>query len=307
MKILVTGAAGMLGSALCPILREDGHVVLATDICLTEEAMEHLDVRDCDRVLDFCRQQRPDAIMHLAAETSLEVCEANVAEAYATNTLGTRNVAWACRELNIPMVYIGSIGVFDGLKPTPYDENDVPNPINVYGRTKWAGEVIVEAVLKKFYIVRAGWMIGGRERERKFVALLIQQIRGGARRLQVVTDKLGTPTYNVDFARGLIWLLKSGRYGVYNLSSGATVSRFDVAKKILETLGRTDIELVPITSDSQYIHDNFPTTRPTSEAMRSIKTALSGLNCMRPWDVALEEYLRTAYKDDIVDSTVPSR
>jgi len=297
----------MLGSALRPILQAEGHAVMATDIRIDESGIELLDVCDLSGVTGFCARHRPDAIMHLAAETSLEKCEANVTEAYSTNVVGTRNVAWACRDLDIPMVYISSIGVFDGLKTLPYDESDVPNPINVYGRTKWAGEVIVEAVLQKYYIVRAGWMIGGGEREKKFVALLIQQIRSGSRRLQVVTDKLGTPTYNVDFARGLVWLLKSGLYGLYNLSSGATVSRFDVAKVILETLGRTDIELVPITSDSQYIRQNFPTPRPPSEAMRSIKMATLGLNCMRPWDVALEEYLRTAYKDDIVDSTVPLR
>src|SRR5713226_2688925 len=118
---------------------------------------------------------------------------------------------------------------------------------------------------------------------------------------------LATPIYKDDFGRGVVLGNTPRRYGLYNLSSGATVSRFDVAKVILETLGRTDIELVPITSDSQYIRQNFPTPRPPSEAMRSIKMATLGLNCMRPWDVALEEYLRTAYKDDIVDSTVPLR
>jgi dTDP-4-dehydrorhamnose reductase len=242
--------------------------------------------------------------MHLAAETSLELCEKDVRHAYLTNTIGTRNVARACKELDIPMVYVSSIGVFDGTKDGPYDENDIPNPINVYGRTKWAGEVIVETLLKKYFIVRAGWMIGGGEREKKFVALLIQQIRKGARRMQVVTDKLGTPTYNVDFARGLIELVKTEHYGTYNLSSGANVSRYQVAEKILQVLNRKDIELAGVTSDSQYIRDNFPTPRPRSEVMRSIKTASIGLNYMRPWDVALEEYLRKNYKDDILNKEV---
>lgn len=306
MKIFVTGAAGMLGSTLCPILREQGHYVLATDIRMLTQDVQELDVRDLNRVTDFCKRNMPDAVMHLAAETNLELCEKDIAHSYVTNTIGTRNVAWLCRDLDIPLQYISSIGVFDGTKLDPYDENDFPNPINVYGRTKWAGEIIVESVLKKYFIVRAGWMIGGGEREKKFVALIIQQIRNGSRRIQVVTDKLGTPTYNVDFARGLAWLITSEHYGTYNLSSGAIVSRYQVAQKILQTLGRTDVELVGITSDSQYIRDNFPTPRPRSEAMRSVKTTALGLNYMRLWDVALEEYLRTSYKEDIVDLGHPN-
>ena len=300
MKILVTGAAGMLGYAICPILREQGHQVLATDIRIISQDIQLLDVRDLGQVAGFIKRNMPDSVMHLAAETSLELCEKDVTHAYLTNTIGTRNLVWTCRDLDIPLVYISSIGVFNGTKIDPYDENDIPDPINVYGRTKWAGEVIVEAVLKKFFIVRAGWMIGGGEREKKFVALIIQQIRNGAREIQVVTDKMGTPTYNVDFARGLAWLVSSTHYGVYNLSSGANVSRYQVAQKILQTLGRTDITLVGITSDSKYIRDNFPTPRPRSETMCSIKMAALNLNCMRSWDVALEEYLRTNYKDDIV-------
>lgn len=300
MKLIVTGAAGMLGSALCPILHEQGHLVMATDIRMLSQGVQQLDVRDLKAVKDFCQLNAPDAVMHLAAETDLELCEKDVAHAYETNTLGTRNMAWVCRDLSIPLLYISSIGVFDGTKLAPYDESDIPNPINVYGRTKWAGEIIVESVLQEFFIVRAGWMIGGGAREKKFVALIIQQIRNGAKQIQVVTDKLGTPTYNADFARGLAWLINSHHYGTYNLSSGAVVSRYQVAEKILQTLGRSDIKLVGITSDSQYIRDNFPTLRPHSEAMRSIKTESLGLHCMRPWDVALEEYLQTHYKNDIV-------
>ncbi|MCX5695214.1 MAG: SDR family oxidoreductase [Candidatus Omnitrophica bacterium] len=300
MKILVTGAAGMLGYALCPILLEQGHQVLATDIQILTRDIQRLDVRDLKQVVDFCGFNAPDAVMHLAAETNLELCENDVRYAYLTNTIGTRNLAWVCRDLDIPMVYISSIGVFDGTKSDPYDENDVPNPINVYGRTKWAGEIIVESVLKKYFIVRAGWMIGGGEREKKFVALIIQQIRNGSRQIQVVTDKIGTPTYNVDFARGLTWLVSSKHYGTYNLSSGAIVSRYQVAQKILQVLGRSDVVLIGVTSDSQYIRDNFPTLRPLSETMRSIKTATLNLNCMRSWDVALEEYLKENYKEDIV-------
>lgn len=300
MRLLITGAAGMLGSALCPILRHEGHQVAATDIRLLGEDIAYLDVRSLDQLKGFCSKVSPEAILHLAAETDVDLCEGQVEHAYLTNTIGTRNVAWACRDLDIPMLYISSIGVFDGTKTEPYDENDIPNPINVYGRTKWAGEVIVEAVLRNHFVVRAGWMIGGGEREKKFVALIIQQLRGGARRLQVVTDKMGTPTYNVDFARGLAWLINTEHYGTYHLSSGGNVSRYRVAEKILKVLGYRDVELVGITSDSEYIKTHFPTPRPCSETMKSVKAAAIGLDSMRPWDVALEEYLSVSYRNDFV-------
>ena len=299
MKLLVTGAAGMLGSTLCPTLRAEGHEVRATDIRLLGPDVEPLDVRDGGAVAAYCRDFEPDGIMHLAAETSLEVCEGDVAHAYETNVVGTRNVAWVCRDRDIPLLYISSVGVFDGTKVEPYDETDVPNPINVYGRTKWAGEVVAECVLEKHFVVRAGWMIGGGDREKKFVALIIQQVREGAKEIFVVTDKLGTPTYSLDFSGGLARLITSTDYGTYHLSSGGNISRFDVARKILEVLGRTDVKLTAITSDSEFIRSRFPTVRPRSEAMVSTKTAALGIDSMRPWDVALTEYLRTSYAADI--------
>ena len=113
---------------------------MSTDIRLIGPESDGLDVRDSAAVAASLPRRPTRRIMHLAAETSLEVCEADVEHAYLTNTVGTRNVAWACRDLDIPLVYISSVGVFDGTKVEPYDEHDVPNPINVYGRTKWAGK-----------------------------------------------------------------------------------------------------------------------------------------------------------------------
>ena len=148
-------------------------------------------------------------------------------------------------------------------------------------------------------------MIGGSEREKKFVALIVQQVREGAKEIFVVTDKLGTPTYNLDFARGLARLIESTHYGTYHLSSGGNISRFEVARKILDVLARTDVQLTEVTSDSEIIRRRFPTIRPRSEAMVSVKTERLGIDCMRPWDVALEEYLRNAYAKDIRQA-VPS-
>lgn len=145
MRILVTGAAGMLGSSLVPTLREEGHEVYPTDINVSDREIEFLDVRGIDKVFEFVNRLRPDLVMHLAAETDVDKCELEIEHAFMTNAIGTQNVALACQKDSIIMVYIiSSVGVFDGKKEEPYIEFDEPNPINVYRRTKLEGEKIVE-------------------------------------------------------------------------------------------------------------------------------------------------------------------
>ena len=162
--------------------------------------MGRLDVRDSAAVRDVIDEVRPDLVLHLAAETDLERCEAYSDDAFITNTLGTQNVAVASRNVDATLVYISTAGVFDGEKLTPYTEFDEARPINVYGRSKYEGEVLVLRLAPRSFVVRAGWMIGGAERDHKFVAKMVAQLKDGATSIQAVTDKLGTPTYTRDFA-----------------------------------------------------------------------------------------------------------
>src|SRR3989344_5234916 len=151
MKILVTGAAGMLGSAIVPALRAAGHTVFPTDIDLRYGDVAYLDVREQKAIGAYVDRIAPECVVHLAAETDGDKCELQPAHAFETNAEGTRNIAEICRQRDILMVHVSTAGVFDGFKKEPYGESDIPNPINVYGESKFAAERIVEQLLTKYF------------------------------------------------------------------------------------------------------------------------------------------------------------
>jgi len=303
LKILVTGAAGMLGSSLIPALVSAGHDVHPTDLVVATErpwgpqgpALGKLDVRSREEIADWFQRVKPDFTVHLAAETDVEVCERDKDHAYLTNALGTKFVALACQEPEIPLAYVSTAGVFDGEKIEPYTELDEARPINAYGGSKLAGEHMVRAHVRRFYIVRAGWMVGGGPKDHKFVAKILGQIANGQKKIYAVGDKEGTPTYAPDFSRCFTQLISTGSYGLYHMACLGRGTRYDVAQVILETLGRNDIELVNV--GSEFFHESYPAARPRSEMMRNMMLDLQGLNTMRPWRVALAEYLETAFAD----------
>ena len=299
MRVLITGSGGMLGSAVYPAFVRAGHDVVATDLVprpIGDHPMGLLDVRDHACVLAAVTAHRPDLILHLAAETDLERCETDPDHAWLTNALGTENVALAAAGAGCPLVYISTAGVFDGTKDDqPYTEFDQPRPINVYGGSKYEGELIVRARVQRHFIVRAGWMIGGMDRDHKFVAKIVDQLRAGATTLHAVTDRLGTPTYTEDFARNLLTLIETPFYGLYHMTCEGAGSRLDVAREILEHYGRDDVEIVPVASD--FFAAAYFAPRPRSEMMRNYKLDLRGLNLMRPWREALRAYLDQAAFD----------
>jgi dTDP-4-dehydrorhamnose reductase len=294
----------MLGTSLVPIYRAAGHNVTATDIDLSNPepwgphgpALEVLDVRERESLLQAFEKTRPDLVLHLAAETSLEVCDGDPDHAYLTNTVATKYVALECRRRDIPMVFISTAGVFDGTKSGAYTEFDQPNPINTYGATKFEAEKLVSSILDRYYIIRAGWMVGGGNgKDHKFVARILDQVRAGQNVIYAVGDKFGTPTYTYDFGRCSLNLIESQLYGLYHMACEGQGSRYDVAAQILDVLGRPDIELVEV--DSDFFKDEFPSNRPRSEIMRNMTLDLQGMNLMRSWPVALEEYLGNEFHD----------
>jgi dTDP-4-dehydrorhamnose reductase len=322
VRILITGAGGMLGSAVVPALVARGHEVYATDLrgeaSYVDPATEvpdgdmtrldrlgRLDVRRREDVGRWMESTWPDLVMHLAAETNVDLCEVQPDHAYATNALGTKHVALACQAANLPLVYISTAGVFDGRKDGLYTEYDPAYPINVYGSSKLEGERYVQTFLQRYYIVRAGWMVGGGNRDHKFVARIVNQLRSGARTVYAVGDKWGTPTYAPDFAACLSRLIETESYGLYHMACLGNGTRYDVAKKILEVLGvQHDVELVEV--DSAFFMDEFPAPRPRTEAMRNLVLDLQGMNTMRPWEESLEEYLTTAFADLGISPDAPA-
>lgn len=282
-RILVTGGAGVVGGYVAETF--SSHELIRTDI---NGEVEHLDVRDADAVRKFVLDRGPDVVIHLAAATDVDLCEQEPDLAYATNAIGTQNVALACQEAGAILVYTSTAGVFGGDKTDPYHEFDDPAPANIYGHSKLAGERIVQTLLHRYYIARAGWMVGGGPKEKKFVGKLLQIMNSGERRLRAVDDKFGTPTYAKDLAAGIHALIDTGHFGLYHMvNSGGSISRYDVAVAMLEVLGRHDVTVEPVSS----AYFPLPAPRARSEAMVNYKLELLGINPMRPWRDALTAYL----------------
>ena len=201
----------------------------ATDIDVNEAWLSSADVRDYHDIRRSIVEFAPHAIVNLSAITDMEECERNPEDAWLTNTLGAENVALVAGEFDVPHIYISTAGIFGGENEF-FDDFDTPNPLSVYAKSKYAGEMFVKQHLRKHYVVRAGWMMGGGPRkDKKFVNKIYKQLLQGKRELSVVDDKLGTPTYTVDFANGLLTMLKSDLYGVYNQVCPGSCSRYDVA------------------------------------------------------------------------------
>jgi dTDP-4-dehydrorhamnose reductase len=288
-KIYIAGSGGMLGEAFYSVFKKDYHLK-CTDIDVNEDWISFLDFRDFDAyqkdVFDF----QPDYLFHLGAYTDLEFCEKNPDDTYLTNTLSTENAVLIANELNIPVLYISTAGIFDGNQEF-YDDWDIPNPVGVYARSKYCGERYVVEHAKKYLVCRAGWMMGGGpNKDKKFVNKIIKQIDGGARNLNIVHDKSGTPTYTFDFAQTVKALAEKELWGLYNVVSRGKATRLDVAKEILSTLGLDKkISISPVSST--YFEKTYFAPRPESEHLITKKLDLRGLKFMQHWKVALKEYL----------------
>jgi dTDP-4-dehydrorhamnose reductase len=276
----------MLGDALCPILEKSGYIVYPADI-IGDEGTIKIDVKRFQEIKDFVKENMPDIIFHLAAETNVDKCELNPDHAYETNSKGAENVALVCKEFDIPMVYISTGAVFDGEKEGGYTEEDIPgNPVNVYGKSKLKGEEAVKKLLTKYYIVRASWMIGGVNKDKKFVWKIAQLLKT-KKEIPVVIDKTGSPTFTKDFARGLVDITSTGKYGTYHCVNKGICTRFDIAKKIAEYLNKEDVVLKPVASDLFPL----PAPRPKSEVLINYNLARMGIDNARPWQEALKEYV----------------
>jgi dTDP-4-dehydrorhamnose reductase len=294
-KIYIAGCGGMLGEAFHKIFNED-YELKCTDIDVNEAWLSSLDFRDYEAYRRDVSEFKPDFLFHLGAYTDLEYCDLNQDDAYATNTMAVENAAYISNQLDIPMLYISTAGIFDGAKDT-FDDWDQPNPMGHYARSKYAGEVFVEKNVRRHLICRAGWMMGsGPKKDKKFIQKIMQQLKQGKKELFVVNDKLGTPTYTHDFARNVKLLLEKELWGLYNMVCGGITGRLEVAQELLKVLNLTDeVKVTPVGSD--YWKGVYFADRPASERLINKKLDLRGLNVMRDWRVCLEEYIGSYYQD----------
>jgi len=287
-RIYIAGCGGMLGRAVYEQFSTQT-TVKATDIDLNIGWLSYADVRDYNSLNTSIEEFRPDLIINLAALTDLEYCERNPAEAWLTNSLGAENTALIANQLDVPLVYISTAGIVDGAKDV-YDDFGPHNPLSVYGKSKYEGELAVRTMVRKHFVFRAGWMMGGGPKiDKKFVNKIYQQIKAGADTLYVVDDKLGTPTYTKSFAKGIYSVAETDLFGVYNQVCGGSGSRYDVAEEFLRLLGlQSRISLVKVGSE-KFAADYFA-PRPRSEKLDNVKLRARGIDFMPHWKQALAEY-----------------
>ncbi len=285
----------MLGDAFHRVFG-GSHVLKCTDIDVNSQWLSYLDFRDFESYRRDVLEYRPDYLFHLGAHTSLEYCEEQPDDAYATNTLAAEHATHIANELGVPLLYISTAGIFDGAQET-YDDWDAPNPLGHYARSKYMGERFVAANCRQHLVCRAGWMMGGGPaKDKKFIQKLMKQLKDGAHELFIVDDKLGTPTYTIDFARNVELLLGTGMWGIYNMVCQGVTSRLEVAQYLVDTLKLADlVKITPVSSD--YFAEEYFAARPPSERLITRKLDLRGLNIMRDWRICLDEYLADAYAD----------
>lgn len=293
-KIYIAGAGGMLGEAFYHQFK-DFYDLKCTDKDVNEPWLSFLDFRDLDAYRKDVTAFKPDYLFHLGAYTNLEFCEQNVDDTYATNTMSVENAVYLANELDIPLLYISTAGIFDGEKEL-YDDWDLPNPLGVYARSKYMGERYVAENAKRFLICRAGWMMGaGPTKDKKFIQKLMKQLKDGKKELFIVDDKDGTPTYTHDFAKNVKALIEKEYWGLYNMVCGGQTSRLEVAGELLRLLGLNDkVKITSVKSD--FFKETYFAERPPCERLINKKLELRNLNLMQEWPVALKQYIDRYYQ-----------
>jgi dTDP-4-dehydrorhamnose reductase len=299
LKIYMAGSGGMLGEAFYRVFRDDFELK-CSDKDVNVSWLSFLDFRDFEAYKKDVSDFKPDYLFHLGAYTDLEFCENNIDDTYHTNTIAAENAVYIANELNIPLLYISTAGIFDGAKNV-YDDWDLPNPLGHYARSKYMGERYVVEHAHRYIICRAGWMMGGGpSKDKKYIGKLIKQLVSGKRELFIVNDKDGTPTFTMDFARNVKLLIEKEYWGLYNLVCKGQTSRMEVAKELVNVLGLTEqVKMTEVNSD--YFKNIYFAPRPPCERLVNKKLDLRGINIMRDWREALKDYIDLYFKDYLKD------
>ena len=266
----------MLGRDLTAHL-EARHQVVPADL-------PQVDITNLDLLQRAFADAKPGVVLHCAAFTAVDDCELRPDLAFQVNAEGTRNVALACLGASLPMLYISTDYVFDGQKPAPYVEDDVPDPLNVYGQSKLQGERHVTELLQAAWIVRTSWLFG--PLGKNFVRTILQLARRG-KSLRVVDDQIGSPTYTMDLAKKLEQIVMRGKPGIYHVTNRGSCSWFEFAREILRQTGMSHVPLFPIPTSAS----DRPAMRPRNSRLAHTRLESEGLGGLPPWQEALTRYL----------------
>ena len=278
MKVLVTGVKGQLGHDVMNELALRGIEGFGVDV----EEMHITDRTACENVIS---QEKPDALIHCAAYTAVDAAEDNLELCRKINAEGTRNIARVCKAMDIKMMYISTDYVFNGGGERPWEPDDHREPLNVYGLTKYEGEIAVEQNVQKYFIVRIAWVFGVNGKNFIKTMLRLGKEKGA---VSVVDDQIGSPTYTYDLARLLVDMIQTDKYGRYHATNEGLCSWYEFACEIFRQAGMDEVKVTPVDSDG------FPAKakRPSNSRMSKEKLTENGFERLPSWQNALERYLK---------------
>ena len=245
--------------------------------------MEEMDITDPEKVEEVIDQADVEAVIHCAAYTAVDAAEDNVELCRKINAAGTENIAKVCREHNLKMMYISTDYVFDGQGERPWEPDDERHPLNVYGQTKYEGELAVEQNVEKFFIVRIAWVFG--LNGKNFVKTMLN-LGKTKEEVSVVNDQIGSPTYTPDLARLLADMIETEHYGRYHATNEGLCTWYEFAREIFKQAG-IEVKVTPVTSNQ------FPAKakRPSNSRMNKEKLVKNGFTPLPKWQDALKRYL----------------
>ena len=277
MKVLVTGVKGQLGYDVMNELAKRGYEGVGVDVA-------EMDITDSAAVEKVISEVHPDKVVHCAAWTAVDAAEDNQEVCHKVNVDGTANIAKMCGKLDIPMVYISTDYVFDGQGIRPWEPDDHREPLNAYGQSKYEGELAVEELVKKFFIVRIAWVFG--VNGKNFIKTMLN-LGKTHDHLTVVNDQFGSPTYTYDLARLLVDMILTDKYGIYHATNEGICNWYEFACEIFRQAGmKVDVAPVPASE--------YPTKakRPENSRMSKAKLTENGFVRLPSWQDALERYLK---------------
>lgn len=276
MRILILGHRGMLGSELLERLSAD-HDVIGKDIDDFDIASEG----DCRRIV---AETGPDMVVNAAAYTDVDESEKERRLCFTVNSDGVKNVALACRPMGVKIVHFSTDYVFDGTKDTPYREEDMCRPLNVYGAAKLAGERNLQRYSKHYLMIRTAWLYG--KQGKNFVKTVMTKARE-IRKLEIVDDQRGSPTYAKDLADAVERLLTGQHTGIFHVTNRGACSWYEFTLKILAYAGINDVAVEPLSS----VQLNRPAARPRNSRLDCTRFIEATGKTMRPWQLALGDFM----------------
>lgn len=277
MKVLVTGVGGQLGYDVMRELHRRG-----LDCCGADRA--EFDITDYNATHKFIAAYAPDAVIHCSAYTAVDKAEGELELCRAVNAGGAENIARVCQEIGAKMLYISTDYVFPGNGEEFYNVDDITGPQNVYGQTKLEGELAVQKLLQKYFIVRISWVFG--INGNNFIKTMLR-LAETHKELGVVADQIGSPTYTADLAVLLVNMVQTDKYGIYHATNEGVCSWADFAEKIFAAVG-VEVKVNHITSEA------YPTKakRPKNSRLSKAKLLEQGFELLPGWQDAVERYVK---------------